>query len=1012
MKINSISNQHNFLHKKNNLKNNSSNPVYNNLNSLNKDTVSFKGQRQSEPSVYDLRAMFTNKMEKIWDSATKLAQISGSSNIETWHIYLAALYSLKHQLKEIEQGLIKYNDPNNGSMLLTIQNMIDQTGLSISKEDDRKKIAKVVDEHIAKIKKDFMPQGKNIKLKNLLFNPRPSKAAMDDMFEAFSLYKSLGDIDETIDDSFPILAVGFSQDRKLTKNALLFRYNLQKAVMINDEDQKKKKHLSFFDDRADALWKNVSLRKDTVVLTDEENSSSTKHLISSFVNLINKPNQHYKNITPQNTDIIVLNEKTTFSFLNELVHEAKERKDRTTVIIVNTDAIHAFDGQTIKKEDIDTFSNIQTQKDAPNVRLIFTISKQKYYNATAKDGVFKEALEKHPTQTLPTLNANDSIKYLTNENGLAFLEQETGKKFSAEVIKKAIELTSKTKGNYPDKVIDLLNTVSAYNPDSDEVTPQMLIEYTKEAKSSNNNAQYQDEEGIIFNTGKTLNDIVGSPMVKAQAESIVKAIKNGTIGTRGYVISHSYDSAYGGGRLHTAQAIAGEAQIPMIIINAKDFALKDIDTLSQNADFSEIKIKNIVSSAVAQAEVNSNKCAMIFIKNFDNFAANPLTGISSIYEQKAFSQLLDEMDNIRKNKDVNIIVIGSMNMPELLDPNVQKPYKFLNSIDIYPPQDTEETKEVINYYINKMNLNIAGESEEERNKTIKNISETVSAMGASVVDIMYLLETAKNVSMERNKKAIDSSDLTEAYLQITSGRVNTSFISDTDKKIITSHEAGHAINIQVMHDLAKENNTPWFMPNKISFITLDPRGNYGGAVYHKNSGGFEANLENIMGNLVCSYGGYSAEKKLYNIHGSSGISQDMQNATYGATKAVLDYGIGKNTGVRHIRRNPDGTLAVTEHKKELIEKDVDMMTQGAMHISDAIIETYQDFIKEFTQKYYKKVGTGDCVVTAEEFKKELDAWQSSLTDKEKEKIETLKTNITNAMNSIKKGSYDNSPILY
>ena len=1007
MRINSISTYQRFNFLQN--KNNTSNPIYRNSAVLDEDKVEFRGQKQDDrTSLKALKSMFTNRMEKTWDEATKIAQISGSPTLESWHLYLASLYSAKRQLEEIEQGISEYNDPSNGSIIATLQNTIDEVGAEVAKEEERKKILEVVNNHIEEIKKDFLPQDPKRSLKNTLITPKPSKRTMDDLIEAYNFYKSAGMIDRTVDDSFPLVATEFSQDRRLVKKVVSFRDNLQKAVMIDNEQHKKKKHLTFFDSKADALWKNVSLGKDTIVLTEESNSSSTKHLVSSFINLINKPNQHYKNVSPENTNIILLNKNATFDFLNTLVREAKKKQNKTTVIIVNLDTLHASDGETIKRQDIDTLANIASTKDKSNVRLIFSVSKEGYYNLTSKDSVYKSAFERHSVQVLPTLNANDTIDYLTNENGIAFIEQETGKKFSPETIRKAIELTAQTNGNYPDKAINLLNTVSAYNPDVEDITPQMIVDYAREAKILNS-VQNNNDDNIIFDTGKTLDDIAGSPMTKAQAESVVRAIKSGTIGTRGYII-HYNDDYCGGGRFHTAQAIAGEAEIPMIVINAKDFALKDIDTLSQNADFSEMKIKKIMSSAVAQAEANPDKCAMVYIKNFDNFAANPLTGVSSIYEQKAFSQLLDEMDSIRKNKNVNIIVMGSANIPEIIDDNIRKPYKFLDSIVVYPPNGTKETKDVIKYYINKMNLTIAG-SEKTRNKTINNIAETASRSYFNAVDIMYLLETAKNVATERNKEAIDSKDLMEAYQRTTSGRVNTGYINDIGKKITTTHEAGHAINLQVMYDLMKKQGLPWQLPNKVDFITLDPRGDYLGAVYPKRSENTNLSFESLMGELICDYGGYSAEKRFYNINGSHGIIQDMQLATDWAERAVLDYGMGKNTGVKHISRNPDGTLTASEHKKELIEKDIDAITQGAMLISDAIVETYKGFIEQFTQKYYKKIGTGNCTIPGEKFKKELDAWKNSLSDEEKEKITHMELYILNTLKSVQNGTFDGSPFI-
>lgn len=1010
MRINSISTyqKSNFLQNKNNFKKNSSNPIYKNLTPLKADSISFKGNEEESPiSIKTLKAMFNGKMENIWNDATKIAQIAGSPNLEIWHIYLASLYSVREQLKEIEQGITKYDDPSNINITLTLQNMIDASRREIANKSDRKKIAEELDKHIEQIKKDFMPQTPQKSLKSTLIPPRVSKTAANDLIEAYYFFKSTGQTNGTIDETFPIIASDFSQNRKLAKDIASFRDNLQKSMMIDNEQHKKKKHLTFYDSKADALWKNVSLGKDTIILTDESNSDSTKHLISSFINLINKPNQHYKNISAENTDVILLNGNTTFSFLNSLVDEAKEKPNKTTVIIVDLNTIHPYDGETVMRQDLITLANASSQKEKSNVRLIFSINKEKYYKLTSKGSVYKDVLERHATQTLPTLNANDTTDYLTNENGISFIEQETGKKFSPETIKKAIELTAQINGNYPDKAIDLLDTVSAYNPDVEDITPQMVVDYAKEAKILSN-VQNNNDEGIIFSTGKTLNDIVGSPMTKAQAESVVRAIKNGTIGTRGYIIHYNNDYC-GGGRLHTAQAIAGEAEIPMIIINAKDFALKDIDTLSQNADFSEMKIKKIMSSAAAQAEANPDKCAMVYIKNFDNFAANPLTGVSSIYEQKAFSQLLEEMDSVRRNKNVNVIVMGSANIPEIIDDNVRKPYKFLDSIVVYPPNGTKETKDIIKYYIDKMNLTIAG-SEKTRNKTINNIAETASKSYFNAVDIMYLLETAKNVATERNKEAIDSKDLMEAYQRTTSGRVNIGYISDDiGKKITTTHEAGHAINLQVMYDLMKKQGLPWQLPNKIDFITLDPRGDYLGAVYPKRSENTNLSFESLMGELICDYGGYSAEKRFYNINGSHGIIQDMQLATNWAERAVLDYRMGKNTGVKHISRNPDGTLAASEHKKELIEKDIDAITQGAMLISDAIVETYKGFIEQFAKKYYKKIGTGNCTISGEKFKKELDTWKNSLSDEEKEKITHMELYILNTLKSIQNGTFKGDP---
>ena len=660
-------------------------------------------------------------------------------------------------------------------------------------------------------------------------------------------------------------------------------------------------------------------------------------------------------------------------------------------------------GAQITSNELNSLKNSASKlKNCSSVHFVFSMAPENYYANTTNGADFGKVLSEYAIQTIPSLNATDAKKYLTDENGLKFVQNETGSEFSKSTIEKAIELTSLDDGNYPSKALSLLSSATKYYVDKKQLTPSDIERYIEETKTLSETSSTGDKSNIIFDTGKTTEDIIGSPMTKKDAKSIVNQILNGTIGTKGFIAQLDNGSSYGGGRRHTAEAIAGEAKIPMIVINAKDFALKDIDALSQNASLSEMKIRKIVSTAKAQAEANENKTAMIFIENFDNFGANPLYGISSIYEQKAFSQLLDEMENARKNDKVNLVIVGSANMPGVIDPNIMKPYKFLNSIIVYPPQDSNERKEVLDYYIKKMNLEIAGETEEEKDKVVKSAAETT--YGFTVADLMYLLDVVKSVQLERNKDKIDSSDFTEAYLRATSGRTNEMEISPARKKIVTSHEAGHAIALQVMYEIAEKAQIPWHLPDKVNFITLDPRGNFGGAMYHKNSGNEEYSFEKIMSDLVCSFGGHSSEKIIYNMTGSYGITSDMEHVTGLARAAVLDMGMGPKTGPAHVQRNALGSPDVSEKKLAIIEDDIDSFVNSAGEISDMIIETYKDFILKFTEKYSDKVGSGDCLISSETFIKELNEWRQNQPEEVQEKLKTLENKISEIMKTTKTGN--------
>lgn len=970
------------------------------------DGIAFVGKRKDLNDIMTMKKLekvFSPEAENLFEYAKSFARKIGASELETWHLYYASLVFLKNYIEGIDSGKINFEEESRYKLPFYIQNQIAIGNSSFANDEERAKILKVVKSHIKSTREKFM--GDDTKrgiVRGKLSMASPSKDTIGDLYETYDIAANAAQSNTFYDSYFHAAAI-YSKNRQLVAESIAFDTDLKKAIMIDGGDQKKKDHLYFYDDKADAIWKNINIGSDVIFLHDKDNPESAKHLISSFVNLINKPGQAYKNIDPEKTDIVLLNDKATFEFMSKLTKDIKNdpaKKDRKTIIVADLlKLLQNCNGQ-VDIADLGVLANKKTKKQS-EVRFVFSFDPENYQANTKKGAILASSLQNYAVQTLPSLGAADALKYLTDEKGLRYVESEAKRSYTPETIKRAIELTNSEDGNYPDKAIGLLTLASKYFVDEPEITSEHLDKFIQETRGINEVQGTNAQSDIVFDTGKRLKDIVGSPMTKADAETIVKQIKSGKIGTKGFTAYLENGSSYGGGRKHTAEAIAGEAGIPMITINAQDFALKDIDALSQNADLSEMKIRKIVQSAKAQAEANPNRAAMIFIENFDNFAPNPLYMGTSIYEKKAFSQLLSEMDNARKNDDINLIVVGSVNTPALLDPNIMKPYKFLNSIIVFPPQDANERKEVIEYYVDKMNLKLKGASQEEKDKLLKYISETTH--GFTVVDIMYLLETVRNVSEERGKEEIDSEDLTEAYLQTVSGRVNKAHIADARKDIVTSHEAAHAITLEVMYELAEKSNIPWHLPDKVNFITLDPRGEFGGAMFHKSSENQEYNYETMMSSLICSFGGHSAEKIIYNMPGSWGITGDLDQISGTARAAVLYMGMGPKTGVYRIPMKTTGSPDVSEAKLRDIEADIDSFVQTGNKISDMIVENYKDFILEFTKRHSNKVGTGECIISSDEFRRELSEWRKGLSEDKKAQIAQMETDIVTLMEKTKKG---------
>ena len=354
------------------------------------------------------------------------------------------------------------------------------------------------------------------------------------------------------------------------------------------------------------------------------------------------------------------------------------------------------------------------------------------------------------------------------------------------------------------------------------------------------------------------------------------------------------------------------------------------------------------------------------------------------------------MDNLRKKNDVNVIIIGSTNYPNVLDENIMKPYKFLNKIIIYSPQEDKDREDILRYYIEKNNIKV-GATQQDKENIIKNAAETT--MGFSVVDIIYLLEKAEQISKERNKDVIDKSDMTEAFLQTTTGRVSSGVHREFQNEMTAKHECGHALTLQIMYDIAKKQNQPWHLPNKVNFITLDPRGNFGGAMYPKMSENTEYSFEKVFSQIVCDFGGYSTENSFYNMNGSYGITQDLSNATTMANFAVQKMGMGPSTG----RISIDSDEEISEKLRSRIYDDVEVILKNAEYISNKIVLAYSDFISQFAEKYKDKVGTGDCLVMSDEFQAQLVNWRNSQNPEKIKELQKLEDEILQIIQKTKQG---------
>ena len=134
------------------------------------------------------------------------------------------------------------------------------------------------------------------------------------------------------------------------------------------------------------------------------------------------------------------------------------------------------------------------------------------------------------------------------------------------------------------------------------------------------------------------------------------------------------------------------------------------------------------------------------------------------------------------------------------------------------------------------------------------------------------------------------------------------------------------------------------------------------------------------------------------MDGSSGISSDLAQAAGAAKRGIEYFGLGYNTG------KISNAVGIKSAKyNENVFKDMDVILTNAQIVSDMITDGYKEFNKWFTKKYSKRIGTDECMVDGDDFRKALKKWKKSLSTEMKANLEIMDDIIMDVIKSTKNG---------
>jgi cell division protease FtsH len=318
----------------------------------------------------------------------------------------------------------------------------------------------------------------------------------------------------------------------------------------------------------------------------------------------------------------------------------------------------------------------------------------------------------------------------------------------------------------------------------------------------------------------------------------------------------------GSGKTLLARAVAGEAGVPFFSISGSDF-------VEMFVGVGAARVRDLFEQAKQHAP------AIVFVDEIDAVGRQRGAGLGGGHDEReqTLNQLLVEMDGF--DVRTGVIMIAATNRPDILDPALLRPGRFDRQIVVDRP-DLKGRIAILNVHARGKPLSDGIELEILARRT----------PGFTGADLSNVMNEAALLTARRGLKQITMSELEESIDRVIAGPERKSrVISDSEKKVIAYHEAGHAL---VGHALPNADPV-----HKISII---PRGRaLGYTLSLPTEDRFLVTRSEMVDDLAMFLGGRVAEELVFEDP-TTGAQDDIERATKMARQMVTEYGMSDKLG--------------------------------------------------------------------------------------------------------------------
>ena len=451
-------------------------------------------------------------------------------------------------------------------------------------------------------------------------------------------------------------------------------------------------------------------------------------------------------------------------------------------------------------------------------------------------------------------------------------------------------------------------------------------------------------------TGVTFADVAGQDEAKESLVEIIDFLHNpqkyAAIGAKlpkGALLV----GPPGTGKTLLAKAVAGEASVPFFSISGSDFVEMFVGVGAS-------RVRELFQQAAKVAP------AIIFIDEIDAIGRTRDSKFGGNDErEQTLNQLLAEIDGFDSSKGV--VILAATNRPEILDKALLRAGRFDRRIIVDRPNLAGRYQTL---RVHTKNIKLAEDVDLH-----KIAQATAGAVGA---DLANLVNEAALRAVRMGRKAVNQQDLLTSFELVIAGTEKKgTVLTDTEKRIVSYHEVGHALVAAL-----QKHSQP------VSKITIVPHtsGALGYTMQMPEEEKFLSSKEELIVELQTMLGGRAAEQVVFGI-ATTGASNDIERATELARKMVTQYGMSDKLGLMALSTvsNPylDGSTMMNcaDSTSSAADEEIHKLLMDCYADAKKLLVEHRSLLDEIAMYLLSKE-----TITGDEFMAYVNADSKRLTD--------------------------------